>query len=333
MRFPLSLSTSLGAYIAKNKLAGRAKFPLVLMLEPLHACNLSCAGCGRIREYSDTLDKTMTVEECIESVRESGAPVVSICGGEPLIYPQIGELVERLIDIGRHIYLCTNGLLLQRRLTEFKPSGRLIFNIHLDGLKETHDAIVGRPGAFETVLDGIFVAKEAGFIVSTNTTVYRETDMSDIETLFGKLSRLGVDTHMISPGYDYEAVRNGELFLNRRDVAEKFRDIDRLAERYTLSDTPIYLEFLKGERDLPCTAWGNPTRNPVGWRSPCYMLADRHYRTFEELMEETDWDAYGPGRDERCADCMVHCGFEPSAVLSPGRGIRDILRLAVWQMG
>jgi hopanoid biosynthesis associated radical SAM protein HpnH len=332
VRFPIGLSLSLGSYILRNRLSGNAKFPLVLMLEPLHACNLTCAGCGRIREYSRSMEATMSVQECLDSAAECGAPVVSVCGGEPLVYPAIGELIRKLIGMKRHVYLCTNGLLLKSKLDEFTPSGSLIFNVHLDGQEETHDAITGRKGTFAAAMEGIKEAKKRGFLVSTNTTVYRETDMADVEGLLTRLSEVGVDTHMISPGYDYEAVKNGELFLRREDVVEKFSEIDRLAKRFPLSDTPLYLGFLKGERDMPCTAWGNPTRNPAGWRSPCYMLADTHYPTYRELMENTDWDAFGPGKDERCHDCMVHCGFEPSVVLAPRKGLRDMIRLALWQM-
>lgn len=331
MRFPISMTVSLSKYIARNRLAGKRRFPLVLMLEPLHACNLSCTGCGRIREYSRSTEQMMSLDDCFDAVRQSGAPIVTVCGGEPLIYPHIGDLVNRLIEMGRHVYLCTNGVKLIERMDEFTPSSRLIFNIHLDGQEKSHDSIVNCPGVFKAAFEGIVAAKSRGFLVSTNTTVYRETDMSDIEALFGRLANIGVDSHMISPAYDYEAVRNGELFLKREDVRKKFEIIDRLA-KFPLSNTPVYLDFLLGKRDLPCAAWGNPTYNVAGWRSPCYMLADKHYSTFGELMDNTDWESYGPGKDERCNDCMVHCGFEPSAVLNPGGGISDLLRLAAWQM-
>lgn len=321
----------MGTYITKKRLAGRKKFSLVLMLEPLHTCNLACSGCGRIREYSETLRKQMTIDECVAAAEESGAPIISICGGEPLIYPGIGELVKRLNGMGLHIYLCTNGQRLKEMLDEFEPSSRLIFNIHLDGPEKTHDAIVCREGAFDIAMEAMIAAKARGFLVSTNTTVYQQTEMSEIERLLERLSKIGVDSHMVSPAFDYEAVRNGELFLDREGIIKKFRDIDRLA-RFPLATTPMYLEFLKGERQISCSAWANPTRNPVGWRSPCYMLADKHYDTYEELMEQTDWDSYGPGKDARCADCMVHYGFEPSAVLDPNKGIADVVRLAMWQM-
>lgn len=331
MRFPPSLSLSLGSYIFRKRLAGQSKFPLVLMLEPLHTCNLSCAGCGRIREYADSLDKSMSLAECLDAADECGAPLVSICGGEPLIYPHIGELVSGLIGQGRHVYLCTNGLALRHQLKLFTPSSRLMFNVHLDGQEATHDAIVGLKGAFASALEGIAEAKTEGFLVSTNTTIYKQTDLNDVEGLLAKLSKLHVDSHMISPGYDYESVGNEEFFLTREDIKRKFSDIDRISKRFPLSTTPIYLEFLKGQREISCSAWGNPTRNPMGWRSPCYMLADIHYPTFNQLMDETDWEGYGPGKDERCKDCMVHCGFEPTAVLGPNKSLKDLLRLAIWQ--
>ena len=330
MRFPLSLTLSLGSYIGKNKMSGNKRFPLVMMLEPLHTCNLRCSGCGRIREYSETLSKMMTVDECLRASDECGAPIVSICGGEPLIYPEIGELVKSLIAKGRHIYLCTNALKLKDSLHLFEPSDHLIFNVHLDGQEATHDAIVCRPGTFKNALEGIAAAKEKGFLVSTNSTIYSETEMSDIEGLLTTLAAFKVDCHMIAPGYDYEAVQNGEFFLKRKDIAEKFKKIDKLAEQFPLSDTPIYIDFLKGLRDMPCAPWGSPTCNPVGWRSPCYMLADTHYDTFKELMEKTDWDAYGPGNDPRCEDCMVHCGFETSIAITSG--LKDMMRMAAWQL-
>jgi hopanoid biosynthesis associated radical SAM protein HpnH len=208
----------------------------------------------------------------------------------------------------------------------------LILNVHLDGGEQAHDAVVGKRGVFAAALEGITQAKELGFMVSTNTTVYKQTDMADVEALFETLAGIGVDSHMISPGYDYDAVGNDEFFLSRQETAKKFSGINDLARRFPISNTPLYLEFLQGKREFPCTAWGNPTRNPAGWRSPCYMLADKHFETYDDLIEKTNWKDYGPGRDERCKDCMVHCGFEPSAVLAPGKRLIDIVRLAVWQM-
>jgi len=363
MRFPLSMTAELAGYIIRNRIRppahwqrdaraedrntagpqeearGKAngahpllhkRFPLVLMLEPLHACNLACTGCGRIREYRDTIAQRLTLEQCFRAAEECGAPVVSIAGGEPLLYPEITALVEGLLARGRHIYLCTNGLLVRKRLDEFRPHPRLFFNIHLDGLEEFHDRAVERQGVFREAVEAIRAAKAAGFKVSTNTTVYKDTDMGEIERLFGFLQPFRLDGHMLSPAYGYASVNEREIFLTREDIREKFRDVDRLASRFRLNATPVYLEFLKGARQLPCTAWGNPTYNVKGWKAPCYMITDAHYPTFEQLMTQTPWERYGHGRDPRCEHCMVHCGFEPSAALGINFRPGDVIKMLRW---
>ena len=333
MRFPFLLTSSLTAYLVRQKLARRERFPLVLMLEPLYACNLSCAGCGRIREYSDRLRERLSVDECLASVDECGAPVVSICGGEPLIYPEIETLVAEILGRKRHIYLCTNGTLLAKKLSGLRPNGRLFLNVHLDGMEATHDRMAGRQGVFAAAVEGIRAAKRAGFQVCTNTTVYRQTNMDEIALLFGYLTELGVDGLMISPAYEYQAVDpRAQLFLTRREVHEKFRQARDLLKDFRLTATPIYLEFLCGERSLPCAAWANPTRNVCGWKGPCYLVTDGHYASYQELLERTDWDRLGPGRDPRCEHCLVHCGFEPAAVLA-SHGLADMLKMAIWQLG
>ncbi len=258
--------------------------------------------------------------------------MVSIAGGEPLLYPEIGALVAGLLERKRHIYLCTNGLLLRKRLSELCPHPRLFLNIHLDGLEETHDRAVERCGVFREAVEAIRAAKAAGFKVSTNTTIYKDTDMAEIEKLFEYLEPLQLDGHMISPAYGYSAVDDREIFMTREDVHEKFRDIDRLARRFRLNASPVYLEFLKGRRDLPCTAWGNPTYNVRGWKAPCYLITDAHYATFEEFMVRTPWKRYGPGRDPRCEHCLVHCGFEPSAALGVNFKAGDAVKLVRWAL-
>ena len=338
MRFPLSLTRSMAGYLLKKRLAGEQKFPLVLMLEPLYACNLKCAGCGRIREYADALDCRLSIEECLDSVNQCGAPVVSICGGEPLVYQGIEALVEKITGRGKHVYLCTNGLLLKEKLGGFHPSSRLFINVHLDGMESTHDRLAGREGVFARAIAGIKAAKTAGFLVTTNTTVYRQTEMNEVAVLFGYLTELGVDGFMISPAYGYEALqeadrdRADEIFMTREQVSAKFREAKRLLARFKLVTSPIYLEFLCGGRELACAAWANPTRNVRGWKSPCYLITDAHYATYRELVEKTDWARLGPGRDPRCRHCLVHCGFEPAAVLSANRRLRDTIRMALWQM-
>jgi hopanoid biosynthesis associated radical SAM protein HpnH len=338
MRFPLSLTSKMATYLLKKKLSGEPRFPLVLMLEPLHACNLTCTGCGRIREYAQTIKDKLTVEECLAAVDECGAPVVSICGGEPMIYPGLEELVAKILERKKHIYLCTNGMFIKKKLAGFKPTSRFFFNVHLDGMEESHDLAVERKGVFQEAIEGIKAAKQAGFLVCTNTTVYKETNMHEIAVLFAYLTELGVDGFMLSPAYGYDAVQktnpNGaqQIFMTREDVHQKFREGRNLLKQFKLNTSPIYLEFLRGERDLQCAAWANPTRNVRGWKGPCYLITDRHYKTYRDLVEKTDWDALGRGKDARCEHCLVHCGFEPAAVLGVNKRLGDSLKMAVWQL-
>jgi hopanoid biosynthesis associated radical SAM protein HpnH len=325
-------------YMARKKLAREKRFPLVLMLEPLHACNLTCTGCGRIREYSQTIKDKLTVAECLQAVEEAGAPIVSICGGEPLIYPDIGALVRGILKRRKHIYLCTNGMFIRKRLHEFRPTSRFFFNVHLDGLEETHDLAVERRGVFKAAIDGIIAAKRAGFLVCTNTTIYKETNLDEIDQLFAYLTKLKVDGFMLSPAYGYTAVHQtnpkgaAEIFLTRDDIRAKFQEAEKLLSKYRMMSSPIYLEFLSGKRELTCTAWGNPTRNVKGWKGPCYLITDEHHETFNDLMENTDWDQYGYGKDPRCEHCMVHCGYEPSAALGVNKQMGDSLKMLLWQI-
>jgi hopanoid biosynthesis associated radical SAM protein HpnH len=338
MRFPLSLTTSMVGYMARKKLAREKRFPLVLMLEPLHACNLTCTGCGRIREYSQTIKDKLSVAECLQSVEDAGAPIVSICGGEPLIYPEIGALVRGILKRRKHIYLCTNGMFIRKRLHEFRPSSRFFFNVHLDGLEETHDLAVERQGVFKAAIDGILAAKRAGFLVCTNTTIYKETNLDEIDRLLAYLTKLQVDGFMLSPAYGYTAVQQtnpkgaAEIFLTRDDIRAKFQQAEKLLSKYRMMSSPIYLEFLSGKRELTCTAWGNPTRNVKGWKGPCYLITDEHHETFDDLMENTNWDEYGYGKDPRCEHCMVHCGYEPSAALGVNKRMGDSLKMLMWQL-
>src|SRR5215469_5623770 len=332
MRFPLSLTANLTKYLAVKTIRGEKKFPLVMMLEPLHACNLTCTGCGRIREYKPTINELLTVEQCIAALEYCGAPIVSICGGEPLIYPEIGRLVKEILARKRNIYLCTNGMFIRKRLHEFTPTSRFFFNVHLDGMEKTHDLCVERDGVFRQAIDGIKAAKDAGFLVCTNTTIYKETDLNEIRQLFEYLSELHVDGFMVSPAYSYAAVHAKEIFMSREDIREKFREARELLGQFQLMTSPIYLEFLSGERDMMCTAWGNPTYNPRGWKGPCYLMTDTHHSTFKDLIEKTPWEKYGHGLDPRCQDCMVHAGYEPSAVLGANRKLGDSWKLLKWQL-
>ncbi len=374
MRFPLALTTKIAAYIVGHKLRGTKKFATVLQLEPLHTCNLTCTGCGRIREYSTNLKDLLPLEDCLSAAEECNAPMVSICGGEPLIYPQIEQLVQGLHDQGRIIYICTNAMFMRKKMREWMaaeyprrsteieqkiseliaaglmtekdataiqqgpkdptkptigPSKWMYWNVHLDGLERTHDLIVEREGVFKECILAIKMAKILGYQVATNTTIYKETDMGEIEQMFDFLSDLGVDGHTISPGYEYDAAKKDMIkrlnlqpenfFLTRQMTIEKFKRIEQWMKDYTLLGTPIYFEFLAGKRDLTCSAWAIPTRNIRGWKGPCYLMTDAHYSSYQELLDQVQWDKYGVEngvvKDSRCENCMVHCGYEPTASL------------------
>lgn len=329
MRFPLSLYVSMMHYLFRKRIQGEERFPLVLMLEPTHRCNLTCSGCGRIREYHETIQEEMSLEECLQSVDEADAPVVTITGGEPLLYSRVNALVEDILARRKHIYFCTNGILLEESLSRFRPDSRFTWNVHFDGTEAVHDRIIGRKGGFQKALAGVRAAKARGFRVSTNTTVYRETDVDDLERLFSQLADAGVDGILVAPGFSYEEVIR-DVFLTRSEIMEKFRHIVRWQDRFPLISNPLYLDFLCGNRTLQCTPWGNPTRNPRGWKSPCYLITDTHYPTFKELMARTDWDYYVAGKDERCSQCMVHCGYEPTVVRQMSG--KDILTMIRWNI-
>lgn len=329
MVFPWQLSLRLTTYLFGNRLRRRKRFPLVLMLEPLFRCNLACAGCGRIREYGDILDQMLTADQCLAAVEEAGAPVVSITGGEPLLHPDIERIVGGILGRKRFIYLCTNGLLMEKSLSKFEPNPYLSFVLHLDGLAQTHDKIAGRSGVFDTAIAGIGAAKRAGFQVRTNTTIYKGTDLEEIEGLFALLSQVGVDGIMVSPAFSFAAVDN-DVFLSRSEANGIFQSMHSLRKRFRFYNTPIYWEFLEGKRELNCIPWSNPTVNPKGWKRPCYLITDGHCRSFRELMEETPWERYGVGNDPRCANCMVHYGFEADAVNQVGKSLSSIWETMRW---
>ncbi len=328
MRFSPSLSAALTGYFFKNVLKGREKYPFVLMLEPTHRCNLSCAGCDRIRLYAQGRSRDLTLDECLGAAVESGAPVVTVTGGEPLLYGDLSGLLSGLIRLKRHIYLCTNGLLAGSFVDAYRPHARLTLSFHLDGMGETHDRISGRPGSFDTVIEGLKAAKKKGFRVWTNTSVYKRTETGELIELFTLLKGLGVDGILVSPAFGYESVSD-DIFLDREEVAERFGRMRGLFRGLPMTGTPLYLDFLEGKGQMACMPWGSPTRNPLGWKSPCYLITDTYYPSYPELMEKTRWEAYGPGRDGRCKDCMVHSGFEPAAMREvfahPGKMLRCLL--------
>ncbi len=319
MSIPMKQTVAVGAYIMKQKMRRNERFPLVLMLEPLFRCNLACAGCGKIQYPEEVLKKTLSPEQCFVAAEECGAPVVTVAGGEPLIHPKIKEIVSGLIDRRKFVYLCTNAILLKNKLHLFEPSDYLTFSIHLDGLKEHHDGCVRKEGVFEKAIDAIRAAKERGFRVCTNTTVFDGHSPQDLHQFFDQLKDLGVDGMMISPGYSYEKAPVQDKFLKREKTKELFRQI--LApmreglKHWEFNQSPLFLDFLEGKVDYQCTPWGNPNYTVFGWQRPCYLLSEGGYaETFQELIEETEWEHYGVGRNPKCANCMVHCGFEPTAV-------------------
>ena len=314
---PLELSFRLAWYMLKNRMQGRQRFPLVTMLEPLEMCNLACVGCGRIREYQPVLDKMMPVEVALNAVKESGAPIVSIAGGEPTIHPQIDQIINRLIEQKYFVYCCTNALLLDRMVQKIPPSKYFCWVIHMDGMEEKHDESVDRKGVFQKAVQGIEMAVDRGYRVCTNTTVFKNSDVADLHQMFRFVSELGVEGSMISPGYDFKDAPDRDLFLSRRESRAIFKDLLNPAkiEGMKFYNNPLYLNFLQGQREYQCTAWSNPTYTVMGWRKPCYPLADEHVDHVEELYDPKLWEEqYGVGRDPRCANCMMHCGFESATI-------------------
>ena len=316
MGIPIFQKALIGKYIVSQMLMKHKHFPLVLMLEPLFRCNLRCKGCGKVNYPPEILRKHLSVKECVEAAEECGAPVVSIAGGEPLLHPKITTIVDELISRKRFIYLCTNGLLLKKRFHDFSPSPYLTFNIHLDGMYERHDQAVCHEGAFEEATEAIRRLVGAGFRVTTNTTFFKGQTVEDAARLFDHLCSLGIEAMTVAAGFNYDSADDQDCFLGREGTKELFRGILRQTKSFwTFNHSSLYLDFLAGNRDYNCTPWGNPTRNLFGWQRPCYLLNDGYAATYRELIDNTDWNRYGVGRDPRCADCMLHCGFEASAVL------------------
>ena len=318
MAIQLQQALTVGKYLVTQRLLGRKRFPLVLMLEPLFRCNLACSGCGKIQHPTEILKQNLTPEECFAAVEECGAPVVSIPGGEPLLHPQIDEIVEGLVARKKFVYLCTNGLLLEKSLDKFTPSPYLTFSVHLDGLREQHDKCVDRQGVFDKAVAAIKAAKQKGFRVTTNTTVFNGADPQEMQEFFDFLESLNLDGMMISPGYSYEWARDQDSFLKREQTKALFQEIlspwKSGQKNWNFNHNPLFLEFLMGEQDFDCTPWGSPSYSVLGWQKPCYLLNEGYYSSYQELLDKTDWSQYGKASgNPKCADCMVHCGYEPTA--------------------
>ena len=328
MGVPLRQMWTVTRYVLDKKLRGIKRYPLVLMLEPLFRCNLACAGCGKIQHPSHILKRNLSPEECFQAAEECGAPMISIPGGEPLLHPQIDEIVAGLVARKKYIYLCTNAILLEQKLHLFKPSQYLSFSVHMDGPREEHDHAVCREGVYDVAVRAIKAAVKAGYRVTTNSTLFDGADPERYRAFFDDMMALGVEGMMISPGYRYEKAPDQDHFLERQKTTRLFHSMlsgRKRSWRFNLS--PLFLEFLQGKMDFECTPWGTPTYNLFGWQKPCYLLQDGYVRTFKELMAETKWENYGrKSGNSKCTDCMVHCGYEPSAVHATFNSLRGFVR-------
>jgi hopanoid biosynthesis associated radical SAM protein HpnH len=327
MGVPVSQMWTVATYVLTQRMKGRKRYPLVLMLEPLFRCNLACAGCGKIQYPAHILKSQLTAEQCFKAAEECGAPMVSIPGGEPLLHPQIQEIVEGLIARKKYIYLCTNALLLKEKMDLFKPSKYLTFSVHLDGQKEHHDFSVCREGTYDVAVAGISKAVQRGFRVTTNTTLFDGADPVSVRAFFDEMMRLGVEGMMLSPGYSYDKAADQEHFLGRAKTRRLFGTILSNRDRkWRFNQSPLFLEFLMGRRSYTCTPWGMPTYNIFGWQKPCYLLQDGYVDTFQELLDATNWEKYGTeSGNPRCANCMVHSGYEASAVHDTFSSLRGFL--------
>lgn len=320
MAVSLKQALVVGSYIIGQRLKGRKRFPLVLMLEPLFRCNLACQGCGKIQHPVEILKQNLSPEDCFKAVEECGVPVVSIPGGEPLLHPQIDEIVAGLVARKKFIYLCTNAILLEKSLDKFQPSPYLTFSVHLDGLREDHDRAVDRDGIFDKAIAAIQAAKAKGFRVTTNTTIFEGAKPETVQEFFDFVQSLGIDGMMISPGYSYAWAPDQEHFLKREQTRALFREIlmpwKTGKKQWNFNHNPLFLDFLMGDKDYECTPWGSPSYSVLGWQKPCYLLNEGYYQSFQELLDKTDWEKYGhKSGNPQCADCMVHCGYEPTAAV------------------
>ncbi|HET9074058.1 MAG TPA: adenosyl-hopene transferase HpnH [Solirubrobacteraceae bacterium] len=332
MPVPLRQTLRMAAYLTEQKLRRREKFPLIMELEPLFQCNLACEGCGKIQHPDPVLRQRMPVAQAVAAVEECGAPMVSIAGGEPLIHPEIDTIVSELVARKKFVYLCTNALLLEKKLDLFTPSPYFSWAVHIDGLAERHDASVSREGVFEKAVAAIRAAKAAGFRVTTNTTFFTHDSPETVRSVLDFLNdELEVDQMMISPAYAYEKAPDQEHFLGVQQTRELFSEAfaGGRRKRWRLNHSPLFLDFLEGKVDYECTPWGIPSYSLFGWQKPCYLMADGYTKTYRELLETTDWDAYGRGKDPRCANCMAHCGYEPTAVMATTTSIKQSLRAMV----
>jgi hopanoid biosynthesis associated radical SAM protein HpnH len=331
MRFPIHIMTDTISNSVRNAVAGRKRYPFVLMLEPLYTCNLACLGCA-LERHTGKLKDRLPVEKCLEAVEVSAAPVVSICGGEPTLYPELKQLVDGIIERKRHIYLCTNGLLLDENVYgKIEPRKRLMINVHLDGMKETHDHVCAREGVFDKAIEMVKEGVKLGHHMMANTTVFKETSVEEVEELCKYLTDLGVEGMLVSPGYQYESV-DREIFLTKSEIQTKFRRILDISKKYKLTSTPMFLEFAAGLRDYKCSPWSTVTYTPKGWKGPCYLIGKTHSETFDEFWNGTDWEYWESRQDPLCANCAMHSGFEASVVRELPKHPGDMVRMIAWNL-
>ncbi|NJL28805.1 MAG: adenosyl-hopene transferase HpnH [Thermoanaerobaculia bacterium] len=329
MRMPMHIATDMIKHQLRQALKGNKRYPFVLMLEPLYTCNLACLGCA-VERHTGKLKDRRTVAECLQAVDDCGAPAVSICGGEPTVYPELPELIAGIIARKRHIYLCTNALLLDTKVFDkIAPHKRLTINIHLDGLRATHDMVCAREGVFDKAIAMLEQSKRRGYHVMINTTVFKETNVEEVEELCKLAADCGVDGILLSPGYHYESVGH-DIFLTKSDIQKKFRRILEVSKNHKLISTPMFLEFAAGLREYKCSPWSTVTYTPNGWKGPCYLIGKKHHETWQEFWNETDWDYWESRQDPLCQNCAMHSGFEASVVMESHKSPRDMMRLAAW---
>ena len=331
MRFPLHITTDNIKHSMKNALPGNRRYPFVLMLEPLYTCNLACIGCA-VERHTGKLKDRLPVELCLQAVDECGAPGVSLCGGEPTVYPELKELIDGIIERNRHIYLCTNALLMDEKVFGvIDPHKRLSINVHLDGMRETHDYVCAREGVFDKAIEMIKESKRLGYHTITNTTIFKETEISEVEELCELMASLDVDGMLISPGYQYESVEE-DIFMTRQDIYEKFQRVLDISKKYRLTSTPMFLEFAAGLRDYKCSPWSTVTFTPNGWKGPCYLIGKKFTWSWEEFWNLTDWEYWESREDRLCQNCLMHSGFEASVVKELPRNPGDMARLMAWNL-
>jgi hopanoid biosynthesis associated radical SAM protein HpnH len=331
MRFPLDFAMNNAKHMIKQRSKGRKRYPTVLMLEPLYTCNLACIGCSPERHTGKLKDR-LTVDQCIEAAELADAPTISLCGGEPTLYPELPELIERLIAMGKHIIMCTNALVLDKKVFGIIPPHKQLFiNVHLDGMQKTHDYVCDREGVFETAIRMIKESKDRGYLTLTNTTVYKQTDMDEVEALCQVLHKMRVDGILISPGYHYENVEN-DVFMTQEQIHEKFKRVKDMLYRYRLTATPTFLDFAAGLIELRCSPWSTVNFTPMGWKGPCYLIGEKFYDDFHTFWNEVNWDYWESRQDRRCSNCKMHSGFEYSAVEAASKSLKGMAEMAYWHV-